>query len=361
MAKFSKRKTDSPQHLSPHVKRPTIFDLEKYTGYSRSTISRAFNPDASIKQGTRDQILKAAGEIGYSLHPGARMIRSQRSYRWGLLLPHLENPEYAELVECFDAEARRCGTHLVLGLTHYDTDVESAFLRHWAAGEADGVITDVVSWNENQKLYENLLSRKYPFMVLYAAPEGLPVIRKDSYASFCFGLQHLVELGHRRIAYVGLANPGSEYSNAYRAYVKTLEENGIELDSSLVILGENNRESGVDAWNRIRGMGKKAPTAIVAFNDILAIGIWIAVHAQGFSIPRDVSLFGNDDIPEARLMGLTSVRYDRKSLAKLAISSLEKMRKDPDTEIESFDMPTDLVMRGSIGRPGPRGSDWAKK
>ncbi|MGE9271475.1 MAG: LacI family DNA-binding transcriptional regulator [Verrucomicrobiales bacterium] len=361
MPKVSKKQAAKPQHLSPHIKRPTIFDLERYTGFSRSTISRAFSPDASIKQDTRDKILKAASEIGYSLHPGARMIRSQRSYRWGLLLPHLENPEYAELVECFDAEARRCGTHLVLGLTHYDPEVESAFLRHWAAGEADGVITDVVSWDANRQLYENLLARKYPFLVLYSAPEGLPVIKKDSYESFCLGLRHLLDLGHKRIAFVGLDEPGAQYSNAQRAYENVHAEYGIPIDPALVILGANNRAAGVAAWQNIQAMGESAPTAVMAFNDILATGVWIAVHSQGLSVPGDVSLFGNDDIPESRLMGLTSVSYDRAVLAKNAIAALEKIRLDPDTKPQVIEMKTDLVMRGSIGRPGKRSPNWPKK
>ncbi|WP_309397452.1 LacI family DNA-binding transcriptional regulator [Cerasicoccus maritimus] len=351
MGKTSKKQSKQANHLSPHVKRPTIFDLERHTGFSRSTISRAFSQDASIKDDTRSKILKAANEIGYSLHPGARMIRAQRAYRWGLLLPHLENPEYAQLVECFDAEARRAGTHLVLGLTHYDSEVESAFLRHWAAGEADGVITDVVSWEQNKPLFENLLARRYPFLVLYAAPKGLPVIKKDSYDSFCLGLRHLLDLGHKRIAFVGLDEPGSEHSNAHRAYINTLKEYQIDFDESLMVKGPNNRTAGIDAWKQLQALGKNAPTAIMTFNDIIATGVWIAVHSQGLSIPKDISLIGNDDIPEARLMGITSVSYDRIALAKQAIGLLEQMRSTPETKPQELKMKTELIMRGSIGPP----------
>ncbi len=86
------------QRSSPE-KRPNIFDLEKISGFSRSTISRAFKPDSTIKESTRKKILALAAEAGYAPHPGARMIRSNRMHRWGLLVPNLQNPYYSEVVE----------------------------------------------------------------------------------------------------------------------------------------------------------------------------------------------------------------------------------------------------------------------
>ncbi|WP_309386283.1 LacI family DNA-binding transcriptional regulator [Cerasicoccus frondis] len=350
-----KKLQDKPSHLAPHVKRPTIIDLERITGFSRGTISRAFKPEASIKPETREKILKVANELGFALHPGARMIRSQRTYRWGLLLPHLENPEYAELVECIDAEARSRGTHLILGLTHYDPKVESAFLRHWAAGEADGVISDVVSWNENQDLYRNLIARRFPFLVLYHAPEGLPVIRKNSLESFCLGMRHLIGLGHVRIGYVGIEDSGAMYANPIKAYKKELKAEGLKLDESLMVFGGNNREAGVAAWDYFKAL-PDPPTAVLAFNDIIASGIWIGVHNDGLTIPKHLSLIGNDDIPEARLMGLSSISYDRKVLAREAISLLDQKRLNPELAPTVVDLKTDLIVRRSIDRPFKRKS-----
>ncbi|WOO39726.1 LacI family DNA-binding transcriptional regulator [Rubellicoccus peritrichatus] len=357
MAQKNRTDTDNQQKSSTQLKRPTIFDLEAYTGFSRSTISRAFNPDASVKPDTRENILRAADEIGFSLHPGAKMIRSKRSYRWGLLLPHLENPEYAELVKCFDAEARRLNTHLMLGLTHYDPSVESTFLKHWAAGEADGVICNVCGRGKNDEVYKQLLKRRYPLLGLFDGIPGISTINTNAYDSFCLGIRNLVELGHRRIAYVGLTHKGNHPPSTFLAYKDELERNKITIDDSLILLGENNQEAGAHAWRRLKEMDN-APTAIIAFNDILATGIWIGVYTSGLSIPKHLSIMSNDNIPEAQLMGITSVRYDHAQLAREAIAELERMRSDSSAKPRLIEMKTDLVMRGSIGRPGSRDKGW---
>nr|WP_234043860.1 substrate-binding domain-containing protein [Cerasicoccus arenae] len=287
------------------------------------------------------------------------MIRSQRSFRWGLLLPHLENSEYAQLVETLDAEAHRQGTNFVLGLTHYDAKVESSFLRHWAAGEADGVICDAVSWTENGDLYRQLVDRGYPFMALYYAPDGYSQARRDDYESFCIGLRNLIGMGHRRIAYVGVDHPQAKFTNSFCAYKEVLKSHKIEYDESLVIMNANNRESGVKAWQLIREMSN-APTAVMAFNDTLASGIWIGVHADGLSVPKDLSIIGSDDIPESRLMGLTTIRYDRAELARRVLNTLEKMRIEPmGPQIVTMD--TYVVMGNSVSPPRNQSKNGNRK
>lgn len=360
MAKAKNSAMGQAPHPSTQVQRPTIFDLERYTGFSRSTISRAFNPEASVKKATRERIIEAADKIGFSRHPGARMIRMKRSFRWGLLLPHLENPEYAEMVEALDAEARRHGTNLILGLTHYDSKIESTFLRHWAAGEADGVICNVISWEENGSLCRQLKERRYPFYALYKGPEDVSLICKDDYDTFCLALRTMIGLGHRRIAFVGLAIPGVRSANAFRAYRDELKAHGIPWDESLIFEGPNNRDAGMQAWKQMKQM-PDAPTAVMAFNDILASGVWIGAHVDGLSVPKHLSLMGNDNIPEARLMGLTSIRYDRASFARQVIDGLEAMRTNPDRPRDVISLSTELVMRASVGSPADRSKGWLKR
>jgi len=348
---------DEPRHLSPHVDRPTIFDLERYTGFSRSTISRAFNPEASVKKKTRERIIEAANEIGFSLHPGARMIRSRRSFRWGVLLPHLENPEYTEMVESLDAEARRNGTSLMLGLTHYDPKIEAGFLRNWAAGEVDGVICDVGSWEKNGQFCGQLRKRRFPFYALYYAEKDLSLINKSNYETFRLAVRNLIGHGHRRIAYVGLSNESARLANAFRAYRDELEAQRIEFDESLIIEGVNNRATGADAWRQIKTL-KDAPTAVMAFNDILASGVWIGANADGYSVPKHLSIIGSDDIPESRLMGLSSIRYDRAEFARKVIGGLDAMRRDPERPREIIQLTTELVIRESVGPPADRSPGW---
>ena len=119
-------------------KRPTIFDLVDYTGVSRGTISRAFNNQPGINARTREKVLKAAKEIGYIPHNGARMMKLGRTSRWGFLVPHLHNPYYAELVEELNIETQENGITLLVGISNNNKQRESEMILQWTAGETDG-------------------------------------------------------------------------------------------------------------------------------------------------------------------------------------------------------------------------------
>jgi DNA-binding LacI/PurR family transcriptional regulator len=331
-------------------KRPNIFDLEKISGFSRSTISRAFNPGSVIRESTREQIMKVAQEIGYSPHAGARTIRSKRMNRWGLLVPHLQNPYYADLVEACDQEARRRGTTLVLGLSHYDSVLINDLLRRWAGGETDGLILDSPRWEENGALMEKLRERHVPIVCLHFAPPSYHLIKKWLEASFRLAMQQLLELGHRRIAYLGQAHETAFETDGYLAYRTALYEHGIPLQPDYLYFGSYGRKGGVEAWQKWRGLAAR-PTAVLAFNDVMACGLWRAAQLDGYVIPRDLSIIGNDDISEASQTGLSTIRHDQEAFVREIFDVLEAVRLQPDLPTQIRRLPTDLVSRRSVATP----------
>jgi DNA-binding LacI/PurR family transcriptional regulator len=337
----------------PKAKRPTILDLERYSGIKRSTISRAFCPGYSIKESTRQAVLKAAAEIGYIPNAGARLYRAQRTHRWGFLLPHLGNPDQAELTEHLDAEARRRNTFLVMGLSHFDTQLEPTLIRHWASGETDGVIVGLGSQEENRDLYAQLRRRGFPLVFLYYADPGYPVVAKDNYPTHRQAMEKLLALGHRRIGYIGYRHSSSRHVNAFQAYEDVLREHNLPLEQELLYFGSQNRAGGIDAWKYFSSQTNR-PTALLAFNDILACGAWMAAQADGIKIPEDLSLVGNDDIAETAPLGVATIRYDRSAMARLVFDVLESQLQSKHPEGTRHIIPTEFIPRASIAPPRAR-------
>jgi LacI family transcriptional regulator len=332
------------------TKRPNIFDLERVSGFSRSTISRAFNPGSVIKSSTRDQIMKFAQDIGYAPHAGARTIRSKRMNRWALLVPHLQNPYYAELVEACDLEARRRGTTLVLGLSHYNNALIHDLLRQWAGGETDGLILDTPGWEDNESLLEKLRARGVPMVCLHSAPAGYHVVWKNTEPSYRLAMEQLLVLGHRRIAYIGPRHGYARQRPSFLAYSKGLEKEGVALREEYLFFGTFDRRSGMEAWQQWRSL-PEPPTAVLAFNDVMACGVWRAAQLDGFRIPQDLSIIGNDDIEEAAPLGLTSIRIDQASFAREIFEVLEAVRLNPSLSPQRRVLPTDLIFRNSVASP----------
>ncbi len=327
--------------------RPTIYDLERLTGFSTGSISRAFNESSTIKASTRDLILKKAREIGYIPHSGARAITQGRTRRWGLLLPHLKNPRYAEIMECLDSEARSRATMLLLGLSHFDFEIEAELALHWASGETDGIIADSCL---DVAVFEKLRAREFPMVFLYGRPSD-----KDNMVQTTIGkasrqlLEQLVRLRHRRIAYIGQDGPTCRIHDSFTSYQEVLAEHGLPLDESRIVFGSHDYTAGHEAWNRWRSSTRR-PTAVLCYNDIIACKFIERVQADGLSIPDDISVIGSDDIPEAAFCRLTTTRIDPVQMARAAFQFLDRgaVKEGNVHFVEAT-----VVERGSVG-PAPK-------
>lgn len=317
--------------------------MERITGYSIGTISRAFNQNYPINPTTRDLILSKAKEIGYSPHAGARNLTQGKTHRWGLLLPHLHNPRFSELMDYLDMEARQRDTLLLLGLSRYDASMEAKLALHWASGEADGMIADACI---DSSVFEQLHRRKFPIVFLFAAPSArFNVVTTDTASCFTQLMERFIEAGHRRIGFVNHAYPARFRHPAEDAYRRVSAQHGIAPDESLVFFGSRDYLAGPEAWAHWR-RAKNRPTAVLCRNDLIACTFIKAAQADGCRIPRDLSVTGSDDVSVAALCDLTTIRTDPEAIAREAFALLER----PYTrrgEVRS--VPSVLVERDSIG------------
>jgi LacI family transcriptional regulator len=331
-------------------KRPTIFDLVKYTGISRGTISRAFNNQPGINPLTREKVLKAARKIGYRPHGGARMMKLLRKGRWGVLLPHLRNPYYSELVEALNREAHRRQRSLLLGLSLAGDDLQ-AVVDQWSAGETDGLIVDQSFYFPHKPLFNRLKEWGHPVVFLHGAPiPGFDFVRYEFSEAFTRNLRTLFALGHRRIGFVGQAFDGCRETGRFKAYINFLRQNGHEFREDWVYFGEDGHVGGIRAWERFRSL-PEVPTAVVCGDDIIACGVIQAVRQSGLSVPKDLSVSGVDNIAEAERLGLTTIQTDRDLTSAAILDLLERRIEEPGLPPQVISMPSTLILRDSQDVP----------
>jgi len=325
--------------------RPTIFDLERITGYSIGTISRAFNPGTEISAATREVILQKAREIGYAPHSGARALIHGRAGRLGLLLPDLFNPRYAEIMDHLDREARKQSTLLLLGLSRNDPKIEAELVLHWASGEVDGIVADA---SVDPALFEQPRLRKFPLVFLFSRPS-------DQYnevsINFVPPYTELVErcfaLGHKRVAYVSPDFSEARKVTTYTGYLRALEKRGLPPDESLMFFGSHDYTAGFEAWQHWRHRPDR-PTAFCCFNDIVACTLMQSALDDGMRIPQDLSVVGADDILAASFHRLTTIRTDP---AEIAAKAIQLLNRPPSRKGAVETVPATIVERGSIGPP----------
>lgn len=337
--------------------RPTIFDLVKHVGISRGTISRAFNDQPGIKAATKERILRAAREIGYVPHNGARMIRLVRTNRWGILIPHLQNPYYGELVEALNSRVAKLGITLLVGISENDKAREAKMIAQWSAGETDAIILDQSHYRDNPLLFDHLKACGIALVFLHGDPiPGFDFVRYSIQESSRRLMTHFLELGHTRIAYVGQSFAGCRETARFLAYENSLTKEGLALDECLIHFGEDSAEGGRNAFRKWLALGEM-PTAVFCADDIIACGVIQIARSAGLSIPDDLSVSGVDDIAESARAGITTIKTDRQEVAKAVCEIVEARKAEPDRAADVRTIPTELILRDTIARSRRRITD----
>lgn len=330
------------------VKRPTIYDVVRLSGFSRGSVSRAFNNSPFINDATREKIMEVARQIGYQPHAGARLIRSGMTRRWGILLPSFANPYYAMLFEAFDIEARIRGTFLQLGLFHYDASVTEVLVGLWSAGEVDGLIADCGV--ESPELMSKVIERGIPMIYVHSRPSAsFDYVYFDRELPTKYAMETFQRFGHEKVAYVGILGTHTErLALSYRVWLEWFKKYGKGDPENYCCFVSNSGDGGVEAWHQFQARGLR-PTAVLAYNDSIACGILQSARSSGLRVPEDLSVVGSDDIEEGRRCGLCTMRPDVRSAATSALKQLEMRRQGDNSGAAAIRIESHFVMRDSIG------------
>ena len=337
---------------------PTIKDVSRKAGVSRSTVSRLIAGTGYVSDAARAAVERAIDELGYRPNTLARGLRSNRSNIIGAVVVEVASPFYAQMVGGMQKGARAGGRSVLVASGYADRDEEAHAVIELIDRACDGLILylenpmrdDVVRLIEKSKT---------PIVTIGGdeSPVATAKIRIDNFGGARAAMRLLLDQGHRRIAYL---SGGLKYRDTHerlRGIAAALGEHALSLDDITVVHGDFNESFGVAATTALLA-GRKSYTAIMAGDDDVAAGALAALKAAGKRVPADVSLVGFDDNFHARHLtpALTTVRQPVDDVGHAAAALLNEILAGHTPGQREVMTDTELVVRDSVGRPARAGS-----
>lgn len=324
---------------------PTLAEVAKVAGVSLMTASRAINNRPGVSPEKREDILRIADEMGYVVNRAAQKLTGART-RIIAVVAELHTPFTSDLLLGMGAVARAADYEmLVYSLPVRDRRPPGSILD-LLRQIVDGVI--VILPYESDYL-ESMATAHIPVVTIeQGAVSAFPSVTADNYQGGLSALQHLIELGHRRIAHIAGNDRLTSARDRRRAYHDILAQARLPYDPDLEVDGDFSRKGGFEAAQKLLALADR-PTAIFAANDISAYGAIAAIREAGLSVPGDISVVGFDDIPIASQLHpqLTTVRQPLQQMARAAVNLLLALVAGLDAPSEQIVLPTQLILRES--------------
>jgi LacI family transcriptional regulator len=333
-----------------------LVDIAKRVGVSVMTVSKALRDQRDVSAATKTRIRQVAKEMGYVPDSSARGLRTRTTKLFGLVIPSTTNPIFARMVYAIEERAHELGYDVLLAHHYNRIEREEVCIRRLLSRRVDGLfISPVYRMETDARIYRELQSSKTP-VVLISSPAAfcsqfVSVQTEELNASFS-ATQHLLQLGHKRIAYFTGPLPATWAQERYEGYRRAHRDAGLDVDDGLVFHAGSTIEDGAKAALQFANEKCNA-TAIQTVNDLVAIGCAETLLQQGVRIPQDLSLvgFGNVLVAEHFRIPLTTIRQPKYRLGNAAVDSLlQLLRNEP---VENKRLPGELVIRNSTAAPRP--------
>jgi LacI family transcriptional regulator len=325
----------------------TIKDVARAAGVSPSTVCRALSSPDLVRAETCDRVRRSAAELGYSPNRAARGLITGRTGNLGLIVPDLGNPFFPGVVKGIQARAREADYAVFLADTDEDP-VAEVQLVSTLAKQVDGIVLCSPRMGEPEL---RDVAAQTPLVMLNRRVGRIPAVSFANGDGMRQAVTHLTALGHRRIAYV--AGPRASWSNRER--VRGLRAAVSAAGTELVEVGpvQPQFDGGVAAADPVLAAGV---TAVVAYNDVIALGLLSRFTARGIAVPAQISVLGFDDIPLAAMVhpSLTTVGLPMEPLGRAGVDLLIGLLQDPARHATvRRELGTQLMVRASTG-PAPR-------
>jgi DNA-binding LacI/PurR family transcriptional regulator len=369
---------DVPDDAAADSERPpepgtvTLADVARLAGTSSATVTRALHGHPRVLPATRARVVEAAAALGYVPHLGARALATRSSETIGLLMPTTADGFWGEVAAGLEQRAMSRGYSTLIATSHNDVRRERGMLELFLGKRVDGIVVGsaaampttwfpgsrpstpivLLSWNTPYEPRHVVMAQDEPVetairrVMRHANDTPYQHVATDDTDGTAHAVRYLMDLGHRAIAFAGLA-PVRPSLLRFLGLRTALEERG--LRPAAAIECPLTLEGGQRAGSRIAAMSPR-PTAIVAFDDMVAVGVIRAVHAAGLRVPEDISVVGFDDVEVAAFVEppLTTVRQAMPELGSLAVeiifSQLDGMKVDQSPLLQG-----ELIVRHSSG------------
>ena len=327
-----------------------IQEVAKRANVSVATVSRTLNNDPRVNPATAQRVWRAAQELKYVPNFQARSLVSGKSRLIGLIVSDITNPFFPELVKGFEDVAVEHGYDMIVASTGYNEERMAGCVRRMIERKVDGVA--IMTSEMEQALTEQLELREMPIVYLDVGKPGRLVtnIRVDYQAGIQRAVRHLLDLGHQQIAFISGPDHLKSAQVRRSAFLQCLGEGGIVEDMRYIEQGDHKVEGGLEAMSRLLQLTPR-PTAVLASNDLTAIGALRGIHRGTLRVPEDISLIGFDDISLVQFTEppLTTVRLSRADIARRSFDALLGSIEGRGNGDEIV-VGTDLVVRESTAR-----------
>lgn len=304
---------------------PTILDVASHAGVSKSTVSNVVRGIPGVSEATRRRVRSAIDELGYQPNVLARHLVQQRTSILGVLVGDLANPFFAEMAKSVERHAAARGYTAMFSNTEGESESELAGVETLLQHRVAGIV--FLAFSGDARTMEQVSRHEIPVVFLSCGAAWGDVVSADDERGARIATNHLIELGHRRIAYVSIPELEDRSDHVrWEGYVETLRHAGIDASIRISWSPPSDRAhvNGVDRRLVDVFRGPEGATGAFATNDVAAIALQEFADRVGLRVPEDLSIVGFDDVPMAGLarIGLTTVAQPRDELAKLGIAAI---------------------------------------
>jgi LacI family transcriptional regulator len=329
----------------------TMTDVAKAAGVSIQTISAVINGKSGISAATRERVLRVIEELDYHPNMLASSLRSQRSTTIGVLVASITNPFFPGVVRGIEDAAQRNGYSVFLCNTDDDPAKQNSYLRLLRRHRVGGLIAASGTGSvDGQRIVEYLLDHGVPVVIL-GNRQGHPrmvALTVDDHIGGYDATAHLLDIGHRRIGIITGPPSHREAKERLEGYFAALRDRSIDADPDLVVPGAFSTAGGQAGAFQLMSL-VAPPTAVVAANDLAAIGAIAVAKRLGKRVPEDVAVVGYDDIEMAALYDppITTIAQPLYEMGTTALEAVLERTRDPKLEGGVITFPSRLIVRGS--------------
>jgi LacI family transcriptional regulator len=327
----------------------TIYDVAKAAGVATSTVSRAFARPGRVNADTAERIREVALRLGYHVSPPARASSASRTAMIAVITADITNPFYYGIIRGAEAAAMEAGYTMMLADAH-----ESDELEHEVLARALPIVEGIVMASSRiSDTAVRMAAKQKPLMQLNRIIAGVPCLLADNSAGIRMAAEHLAELGHRSITYV--AGPEHSWADGIRWHAVVAAAADLGLRSRRIgpfkptVAGGEKAAAGV--------LARRTTTAVITYNDLIAIGLIKRLTAEGVRVPEQVSVVGFDNIFAADLITppLTTLGAQFGAMGHTAVRNVVAMIHGAKSRAaEPLILPVELMLRGSTGPPPDR-------
>ena len=324
----------------------TIRDVAAHAGVSLGTASRVMSGHPATSPEARSRVTQAVTALGYRPNVQARSLRLTRTHAIGLLLSDVRNPFFADVAHAAEQAALGADYVTLLGNANENVDQQDRYIETFLTQRVDGVV--LAPQGRGSGSLEALIESQMPVVFVDRTVEGfqVPSVTTDSGAGLDEAIAHLAAAGHSRVAFIGGPQSISTGRQRYDAFVDVLPRHGIDIDPALITFGDFQEASGIRAAEQLLA-GPNRPTAILAADNLMALGALAAIREHGLKLGSDVDVVAYDDIEWLAHFDppISVIAQDAGAVGRCAVELLLSVINGGDPE--SIVLPTTFIDRSS--------------